>query len=207
MFAVIHVMNMDGVLGYGAAILSVGFSGLFFCLMVAAVGTSVGPRRVVMDQTIKDVMQRGVVTCRVDANAAEIAAIMLDNDVSALVVIDESLNACGVVSKTDLIGSFGKDLSGIEAEDLMSPKIRTVSLDTPVHEAVQLMLQHRIHQLIIITQARAHRRPVAIFTSGDALALMAGKTGPKSEAQIRCSECLRKLISIDGCETTDNGNQ
>ena len=150
-----------------------------------------------MDQTIKDVMQRGVVTCRVDADAAEVAAIMLDNDVSALVVIDESLNACGVVSKTDLIGSYGKDLSSIEAEDLMSPEIRTVSLETPVHEAIQLMLQHRIHQLIIITQARAHRRPVAIFTSGDALALMAGKTGPRSEAQIRCSECLRKLISMD----------
>ncbi|NQV33118.1 MAG: CBS domain-containing protein, partial [Phycisphaeraceae bacterium] len=64
-----------------------------------------------MDQTIKDVMQRGVVTCGVDATAVDIAVIMLDNDVSALVVIDESLNACGVVSKTDLIRCYGKDLS------------------------------------------------------------------------------------------------
>ncbi len=152
-------------------------------------------------------MHRGVVTCRVNANAAEIALIMLDNDVSALVVIDESLNACGVVSKTDLIGSYGKDLSSIEAEDLMSPEIRTVSLDTSVHEAIQLMLQHRIHQLIIISQARAHRRPVAIFTSGDALALLAGKTGPRSEAQIRCSECLRKLISLDGCDAVDKNGK
>ena len=141
-----------------------------------------------MDQSIKDVMQRGVVTCRVDANAADIALIMLDNDVSALVVIDESLNACGVVSKTDLIKAYGTDLATVKAEDLMSPRIRTVSLDTPVHEAIQLMLQHRIHQLVIVTQARVHRRPVAIFTSGDAVALMAGKTGPRSEAQILC--CL-----------------
>ncbi len=49
-------------------------------------------------------MQKGVVTCRVDATATDIANIMLDNDVSALVVLDESLDACGVVSKTDLIG-------------------------------------------------------------------------------------------------------
>ncbi|MCP4450398.1 MAG: CBS domain-containing protein [Planctomycetes bacterium] len=155
-----------------------------------------------MSKTIKDVMQRGVVTCRVDANAVEIAVIMLDNDVSALVVIDESLNACGVVSKTDLIGSYGTDLSTVTAEDLMSPKIQTVSLDTPVHEAIQLMLQHRIHQLIIVTQARAHRRPVAIFTSGDVIALMAGKTRSRSEAQIHCSACLRKLISMDERKTT-----
>jgi CBS domain-containing protein len=121
---------------------------------------------------------------------------MLDNDVSALVVIDERLNACGVISKTDLIGYYGKDLSLITAEDIMSPKILTVSPDTLVHEAVQLMLERRVHQLVIVTKGGAHRRPVAIFTTGDAVALMAGKLGPQSEAQIRCSECLRRLLSI-----------
>jgi len=121
---------------------------------------------------------------------------MLDNDVSALVVIDERLNACGVISKTDLIRSYGKDLSAITAEDIMTADIFTISPDTLVHEAVQLMLEHRIHQLVIVTQGGAHRRPVAIFTSGDAVALMAGESGPRSEAQIRCSECLRKLLSI-----------
>lgn len=150
-----------------------------------------------MDYLIKDVMHRGVVTCRVDATVAEVAEIMLDNDVAALVVIDERLNACGIVSRTDLIGSYGKELALITAEDIMTHKILTISPDTPVYEAVQLMLGHRIHQLVITTIADAHRRPVAIFTSGDVVALMAGKSGPQSENQIRCSACLRKLISID----------
>jgi len=149
-----------------------------------------------MDRIIRDFMRRGVVTCGVDANAAEVARIMLDNDVSALVVVDERLNACGVISKTDLIEYYGKDLSLITAEDIMSPKILTVSPDTLVHEAVQLMLERRVHQLVIVTKGGAHRRPVAIFTTGDAVALMAGKLGPQSEAQIRCSECLRRLLSI-----------
>lgn len=149
-----------------------------------------------MDRIIRDFMRRGVVTCGVDANAAEVARIMLDNDVSALVVIDERLNACGVISKTDLIGYYGKELSLITAEDIMTSEILTVSPDTLVHEAVQLMLERRIHQLVIVTKGGAHRRPVAIFTTGDAVALMAGKLGPQSEAQIRCSECLRRLLSI-----------
>lgn len=149
-----------------------------------------------MDRIIRDFMRRGVVTCGVDANAAEVARIMLDNDVSALVVIDERLNACGVISKTDLIGYYGKDLSLITAEDVMTSEILTVSPDTLVHEAVQLMLERRIHQLVIVTKGGAHRRPVAIFTTGDAVALMAGKLGPQSEAQIRCSECLRRLLTI-----------
>jgi len=149
-----------------------------------------------MERIIRDFMSRGVVTCRVDANAAEVARIMLDNDVSALVVIDERLNACGVISKTDLIRSYGKELSQIKAEDIMTSEILTVSPDTLVHEAVQLMLERRVHQLVIVTKGGAHRRPVAIFTTGDAVALMAGESAPRSDAQIRCSDCLRKLISI-----------
>jgi len=160
-----------------------------------------------MERIIRDVMHRGVVTCRVDATAAEVARIMLDNDVSSLVVIDERLNACGIVSKTDLIGYYGKDISLITAEDIMSPKILTVSLDTLVYEAVQLMLEHRVHQLVIVTQADAHRRPVAIFTSGDAVALMAGDSAPRSEAQMRCSACLRKLISIGSDKEVDGKGQ
>ncbi len=78
----------------------------------------------------------------------------------------------------------------------MTSEIFTVSPDTAVYEAVQLMLEYRIHQLVIVTQGGAHRRPVGIFTTGDAVALMAGESGPRSEAQIRCSDCLRKLISI-----------
>jgi signal-transduction protein with cAMP-binding, CBS, and nucleotidyltransferase domain len=127
---------------------------------------------------------------------------MLDNDVSALVVVDERLNACGVISKTDLIKFYGKELSEITAENIMSPEIFTVSPDTLVYEAVQLMLEQKIHQLVIVTQGGAHRRPVGIFTSGDAVILMAGESRPRSEAQIRCAECLRKLLSIDSNEST-----
>ncbi len=152
-------------------------------------------------------MCRGVVTCGVNADAAEIAKIMLDNDVSALVVLDERLNACGVISKTDLIGFYGRTLSEITAEDIMTSQVYTVSPDTLVHEAVQVLLERRIHQLVIVTQGGAHRRPVGIFTSGDAVALMAGESGPRSEAQIRCSDCLRRLISIGSDNAVDPESQ
>jgi CBS domain-containing protein len=161
----------------------------------------------VMNRIIRDFMCRGVVTCGVNANAAEAARIMLDNDVSTLVVVDERLNACGIISKTDLLRSYGKDLSLINAEDIMTSEIITVSPETLVHEAVQLMLEHGVHQLVIVTHGGIHRRPVAIFTSGDAVALMAGEVGPRSEAQILCSECLRRLLSIGPEDKTENPKQ
>ncbi len=163
-----------------------------------------GHRVNAMNRIIRDFMCRGVVTCGVNTNAADAARIMLDNDVSALVVVDERLNACGIISKTDLLRSYGKDLSMIGAEDIMTPEILTVSPETLVHEAVQLMLVHGVHQLVIVTQGGSHRRPVAIFTTGDAVALMAGEVGPRSETQMRCSECLRRLLSIGQEDETEN---
>ena len=149
-----------------------------------------------MRRTIKETMHRGVVTCKVSSTADEIAKIMLDNDVSAVVVTDERQDACAVVTKTDLLRCYGKDLPAIEAEGIMSAGLLTVLPDTLVHEAVQVMLDHGVHQLVIVTGGGVHRRPVGIFTSGDAVALMAGESGPRSEAQIRCSECIRRFLAM-----------
>ena len=160
-----------------------------------------------MFRKVRDVMHRGVVTCKVTATADKIAGIMLDNDVSAVVVIDERLDACGVVTKTDLIRCYGRDLTLIAAEDMMTPGLRTVSPDTLVWQAVEQMLDRKIHQLLIVTEGGAHRRPVGIFTSGDAVALMAGESGPRSGAQIRCSDCIRRLLSVGGEGGTEEGSQ
>ena len=149
-----------------------------------------------MDRRVGDVMHRGVVICRVSATVEKVADIMLDNNVSALVVIDERLNACGIVSKTNLLALYGRTLSLVTAEDIMSPKLLTVSPDTTVSDAIALMLENKVHQLVITTTAGSHRRPVGIFTSGDVVALMAGRSEPQSEAQMRCSECLRRLLHI-----------
>ena len=154
-----------------------------------------------MLQTISDAMHRGVVTCKVTTTAEEIARIMIANDVAAVVVTDERLDACGVVTKTDLIKHYGKDLLSITAEDIMSSSPFTVSPDTRVHEAVFTMLRHGVHQLVIVTEGGVHRRPVGVFTRGDAVAMMAGESGPRSEAQVKCSDCIRRFLSA-----SKNGN-
>jgi len=108
-----------------------------------------------------------------------VLGIMLDSHVPAIVVVDERLNACGVITKTDLVGCYGKDLSSITAESIMNSTLLVVSTDTLVREAVAQMLTHKVHQLVIVTEADAHRRPVGIFTLGDAVALMAGEYGSR----------------------------
>jgi len=145
---------------------------------------------------IGEVAHRGVVTCKAASTADEIARIMLDNDVSAVVVVDERLEACGLVTKTDLAACYGGDLSTIVARDIMSPKLLTAVPETPVREAAENMLAHKIHQLVLVEGAGTDRRPLGIFTLGDVVALMAGESGPRSEAQIQCSKCIRRLLPV-----------
>ena len=125
---------------------------------------------------IIDVMRRGVVTCRVDAIVEEVAGTMVDSDVSVVVVIDERLDACGVITRTDLIECYGQDLSAISAEDIMTPKLWAASPETLIRDAIEQMLERKVHQLVVVTEGGTHRRPVGIFTRSDALtALMSGE--------------------------------
>lgn len=70
--------------------------------------------------------------------------------------------------------------------DVMHKGVVTCSVSTTVGDALRIMLDdhvpmldHRVHQLVITTEKSEHRRPVGIFTIGDAVSLMAGESGQK----------------------------
>ena len=127
-------------------------------------------------QIVRDVMHKGVVTCSVSTTVGDALKIMLDEHVSMLAVVDERSDACGLITKTDVARCYGKDLASITTEDIMSEELLTVSPNDSVKEALQRMLSHKVHQLVITTEGGEHRRPVGIFTIGDAVALMAGQS-------------------------------
>lgn len=116
-----------------------------------------------MSETIRDVMHRGVVTCKVTAGLDEIAQIILDNDVTALIVTDERYDACGLITKTDLIKHYDKDNSLITAEDIMSSTLLTVSSQTPVREAIEDVLGHPVQRSNITVEPESGNG-VMLFT-------------------------------------------
>jgi signal-transduction protein with cAMP-binding, CBS, and nucleotidyltransferase domain len=61
--------------------------------------------RKVFMTTVQEWMHRGVITCRAETSVAEVAETMDHNDISALVVVDESGDTHGVISRTDLVNA------------------------------------------------------------------------------------------------------
>ena len=117
-------------------------------------------------------MHRGVITCRPDTRIDEVAETMEAEDISALVVIDESGDAVGVISRTDLVNArfvqpYMKHWRGMNAEHLMSKPVISVTLDVAIKEAVKLLRARHIHRLVVVEEQAGHKRPVGILSVTD----------------------------------------
>ena len=131
------------------------------------------------EKQVQDWMHRGVITCAPETPVAEIAAVMESYDVSALVVVNESGNAVGVISRTDLVNArfiepYMKHWRGLTAEHLMTQPVISVAPDTSVREAVELLYEKRIHRLVVVEESEGQVRPIGILSVTD-LAKHAGE--------------------------------
>lgn len=124
------------------------------------------------EQTVRDWMHPGVITCRPDTPVGQVAITRDEKDISALVVVDEADNAIGVISRTDLVNArfiqpYLKHWRGMSAEHLMSKPVISVSPDTRIKEAVAVLQERRIHRLVVVEQHAGRVRPIGILSVTD----------------------------------------
>jgi CBS domain-containing protein len=148
-----------------------------------------------------DVMNTRLLTVRPDMTARELAAFLVENQISGAPVLDAHGKLVGVVSLMDIAESDaerapeGDPLHGwegqvapeemrglhVEAEgplvsDLMTPTVYAVPVETPVALLARTMVSGRIHRLLV---TRNHQ-VVGIVTSLDLLQLLCDATvGPE----------------------------
>ncbi|WP_440952985.1 CBS domain-containing protein [Methanococcoides sp. FTZ1] len=119
---------------------------------------------------VKDVMTRGVVTVPMGSNAVEIARTMADNNVSAIIAIEENGETFGVISDVDILRKMkDKNWEIASVEDIMSDSVETITPSATVHDAADLMVQKKVHRLIVMSEETvgASYRPVGILSARD----------------------------------------
>jgi len=120
------------------------------------------------DRLVREVMTRGVITVPLGCSRTDVLKVMCKKHVHALVVVDEQGKAGGVITKVDVLHHFAKDLSAIPVDEVMTPRLITVSPEARLTEAVSLMLVRRVHQLVITGDDPAERRrPVGMLSVSD----------------------------------------
>ncbi len=138
-----------------------------------------------MAQTIKDLMHKGLIACPSGTSLGQVAAILNEHQVHALVVAEQLEKPLGIISDFDLLA--GEWLSVDEeslnamrkltARDLMTYPIETVEAGTPVSEAARRMDEKDIHRMLV-TEAG---KPVGIISISDFVAGIAEQEPVKRE--------------------------
>lgn len=115
-------------------------------------------------RTVQDLMTSDLVTCPPDAQIAEAARLMRDNDIGDVLVCSDGV-LHGIVTDRDLVvrclAQGAQATSPISAA--VSQDIATVAPTATVDEAADLMRQRALRRLPVVDG----NRPIGIVTLGD----------------------------------------
>ena len=140
-----------------------------------------------------DIMTKAVVTVGLDTSVGEIAALLLDHEISAVPVIDEERRVLGIVSEGDLLGHPPSgsprsrwlrlfDPAAVSLEDIATARHRkardvmthpavTVADHTPVAVLAAMMHRRRLKRVPILQDGRL----VGIVSRSDVLGALLGR--------------------------------
>lgn len=119
--------------------------------------------------TVLDAKRYGVFTCRGKATLQEAARRMVDEDVSALVVVDEDGYLQGVLTHTDLLraASIVSVWQDQLVETFMTRKVVTMTPEATLADVTQQLLDHCIHRVVVVREEDGRARPVGVLASSD----------------------------------------
>ncbi len=121
-----------------------------------------------MTKLVRDVMHRGVITCWADEPLIDVAHRLHEYAINAIFVLEESGRAEGVISQTDLAKAYVRgNWQHRTAEEIMVTDIATIAGDIPLDAAVQIMLDKRVHRLLIVQGGLRPNRPVGVLSLSD----------------------------------------
>ncbi len=112
--------------------------------------------------TVDAIMSRNVVTVTPDTALMEVRGLLHERGFHHLLVVEEDDTLCGVISDRDVLEALSpfldtyseehRDVKTLSrpASDIMRRDPITISLDTPVGEAAQMLLDHNISSLPVV---------------------------------------------------------
>ena len=142
---------------------------------------------------VSEIMSKEVFVCRPEDNLYEAAALMWDNDIGALPVVNDHSKVIGMITDRDICMcayTKGRALSDLAVHSAMSRQIHSCAADDKVAAAEEKMILFKVRRLPVLD---ATGLPVGILSLND-IALHAGKKNgkdlePDQVVQVLASVC------------------
>jgi CBS domain-containing protein len=176
-----------------------------------------------MSRLVRDLMHRGLITCRRDATLGQVAVLLTQHHIHALVVVDRDNRPVGLISDTDLLAGEwlsqdGESLAAmrkLSAGDLMSQPIISLEADAPLVEAAKLLVEKDVSRLLVtekgklvgliagsdfvasIARAEQLNRSSVADIMSDAILVCRDKTPVTSAARAMTTTHYRSVLVVD----------
>ena len=117
--------------------------------------------------SVREIMSVNVVTITPDEAISDVAKLMNDMDIGAIIIVDKE-RPVGVVTESDIVKRVvaeGKDPKAVTASEVMSSPLIHVTPDTPLTEAMRVMARGNIRRVAVLKKNSL----AGIITSRDIL--------------------------------------
>jgi len=124
--------------------------------------------------SLKDIMQKDVVTCLKTDNICDVANKMKHKNIGVVVVTNKKNNVQGIISERDILNKVvakGLDYKTLLVQDIMTKKVITGKPKMSDIDAAAIFTKHNIKKLPIVDK----KKLVGIVTSTDLLRLLSFK--------------------------------
>jgi CBS domain-containing protein len=138
-----------------------------------------------MKRLVRELMHAGLHTCHSDATLGQVAALLTQYHVHALIVVDQEDQPKGIISDFDLLA--GEWLSNgakalttmrhMTAGELMSTPIESVEAETTLKEAARILIVKEINRLVVTEQGKY----VGVISTSDFVSSLALEEKPLRE--------------------------
>jgi CBS domain-containing protein len=146
---------------------------------------------------VGELMTQKLETIGTLSSAQEASKKMRDNNVSSLVVIDDSNNKpTGIVTERDLVrkvcvnDTSGTNSSNMLIKNIMSSPLVTIDAKLPVEAAADVMIQNKVRHLLVVENNDINR-PLGIVTPTDFVAYLKENLNV-NEVNTRILESLKR---------------
>lgn len=111
---------------------------------------------------VRDLMTVGVSACSPTTPIVDIARLLLDENLEAVVVLDSEGHALGIVSRDDLVRAYARDdCRELTAEAVMTEGLPQIPPDIPLVAAAQIMRDQGVRVLFMVHNAEGITYPAA----------------------------------------------
>jgi CBS domain-containing protein len=119
--------------------------------------------------TVLDAKRFGVFACHGNTTLQDAAQRMVEEDVSALVVLDDDGYLEGILTHTDLVraATMAASWRTEPVSAFMSRDVVTATAGESLAVVARQLLDHCIHRLVVVREENERQRPIAVIASSD----------------------------------------